>query len=111
MLVLRHVCETHSLLEMPLTMLRPDGEFLIDYHPQHENLFVATGGSGHGFKFFPIIGEKIVDAIERRLEPDLHNLWQWSKSVQPDFDGCNDGSRSGRRGMILEEEMARSGKP
>lgn len=24
----------------------PTGDFILDYHPQHENLFVATGGSG-----------------------------------------------------------------
>ena len=36
----------------------PDGDFLIDYHPDVQGLFVATGGSGHGFKFFPVIGEE-----------------------------------------------------
>ena len=52
-----------------------DGRFLIDYHPNYEGrqpsplltlsgLFVATGGSGHGFKFLPLLGELILGRIE-----------------------------------------------
>lgn len=40
---------------------RPDGNFLIDYHPDCFSLFLATGGSGRDFKFSPVIGEKAVD--------------------------------------------------
>ena len=85
----------------------PDGDFLIDYHPDAEGLFLATGGSGHGFKFFPIIGEKIVDAVEGKLEQDLKHSWRWREETVSDFVGCDDGSRAGRRGMLLEEEMAK----
>jgi sarcosine oxidase/L-pipecolate oxidase len=24
----------------------PTGDFIFDYHPEHKNLFIATGGSG-----------------------------------------------------------------
>jgi len=24
----------------------PSGDFIMDYHPDHKNLFIATGGSG-----------------------------------------------------------------
>jgi sarcosine oxidase/L-pipecolate oxidase len=90
---------------------RPKGDFLITYHPNHPNLFLATGGSGHGYKFFPVLGDKIVDALEGNLEPELQQLWQWpaerlSKSFQ-----TNDGSRSGHKGMILAEELARTKLP
>jgi monomeric sarcosine oxidase len=34
----------------------PDDDFLIDWHPSIENLLLATGFSGHGFKFGPVIG-------------------------------------------------------
>ena len=35
-----------------------DNSFLIDYVPGYsETLFVASGGSGHGFKFLPVLGE------------------------------------------------------
>jgi sarcosine oxidase/L-pipecolate oxidase len=42
----------------------PDGHWLIDRHPQHKSLLLATGDSGHAFKMFPIIGGYIADALE-----------------------------------------------
>ena len=46
-----------------------DGDFLIDHDPDREGLVVATGGSGHGFKFAPLIGGLISDVLERRSNP------------------------------------------
>jgi glycine/D-amino acid oxidase-like deaminating enzyme len=42
----------------------PDGDFWIDHHPHYAGLTVATGDSGHGFKFAPILGGLVADAIE-----------------------------------------------
>ncbi|KAJ5888099.1 FAD dependent oxidoreductase [Penicillium taxi] len=90
----------------------PNGDFIISYHPEYEGLFVATGGSGHGFKFFPVIGDKIVDALEGSLEPELQKLWEWTEVSSTDsediFDG--DGSRSGARNSILKDELAKTRK-
>lgn len=41
-----------------------DGDFYIDRDPEHEGLVVATGGSGHGFKFAPVLGGLIADAVQ-----------------------------------------------
>lgn len=41
-----------------------DGDFLISRHPGIEGLTVASGGSGHGFKFGPVLGGLIADAVE-----------------------------------------------
>ena len=41
-----------------------DGDFLIDRDPARPNLIVAGGGSGHGFKFAPLLGELIADVVE-----------------------------------------------
>ena len=41
-----------------------DGDFWIDRDPSREGLVVATGGSGHGFKFAPVLGEIIADVVE-----------------------------------------------
>lgn len=38
-----------------------DGHFWIDRHPELENLIVAAGGSGHGFKMAPVLGAMIAD--------------------------------------------------
>ena len=47
----------------------PDDHFLIDRAPGSERIFVAGGGSGHGFKFGGALGPVIVDAVEERLNP------------------------------------------
>jgi len=48
-----------------------DGDFWIDWDPDREGLLVATGGSGHGFKFAPLIGAVISDRIEGKA-----NAWE-----------------------------------
>ena len=35
----------------------PDQDFLIDSHPDDENIIICSPCSGHGFKFTPAIGE------------------------------------------------------
>jgi sarcosine oxidase len=37
--------------------LTPDENFVIDHHPDHGNLILCGGFSGHGFKFAPVVGE------------------------------------------------------
>ncbi|MGH9591750.1 MAG: FAD-dependent oxidoreductase, partial [Bryobacteraceae bacterium] len=34
-----------------------NGDFLVDVHPEHENVWLVGGGSGHGFKHGPAMGE------------------------------------------------------
>lgn len=41
----------------------PDDHFILDRHPQHENVIVAGGFSGHGFKFAPLVGEFVSEMI------------------------------------------------
>jgi glycine/D-amino acid oxidase-like deaminating enzyme len=41
-----------------------DGDFFIGRDPDRPGLAVASGDSGHGFKFAPVLGEVIADAIE-----------------------------------------------
>jgi sarcosine oxidase len=44
--------------------LTPDRHFLIDRHPDHPNVTVAGGFSGHGFKFSSVVGEILADLAE-----------------------------------------------
>ncbi len=39
----------------------PDGHFIIDRHPRHPNVILASPCSGHGFKFASVIGEVLAD--------------------------------------------------
>jgi monomeric sarcosine oxidase len=49
----------------------PDSHFIIDRHPQAQNVWIAGGGSGHGFKFGPALGEWISQMVlgRRPIEP------------------------------------------
>ncbi|KAK8195031.1 sarcosine oxidase [Phyllosticta capitalensis] len=90
---------------------RPHGEFLIDYHPSYDgSLFVVTGGSGHGFKFMPIIGDVIVQCIEGQTPPEFKEKWKWPEQRVPEDQWVGDGSRGGAKGMVLEEEYKKGGK-
>jgi sarcosine oxidase len=39
----------------------PDFHFIIDRHPQHPQVTLACGFSGHGFKFSSVVGEVLAD--------------------------------------------------
>jgi sarcosine oxidase len=41
----------------------PDEHFVIARHPRHEQVVVACGFSGHGFKFVPVVGEVLADLV------------------------------------------------
>jgi sarcosine oxidase len=44
-----------------------NGDFLIDRHPEWENVWLAGGGSGHGFKHGPAVGEYISEILCGRI--------------------------------------------
>jgi sarcosine oxidase len=53
--VLRHsVC---------LYTMSPDGHFVVDRHPEWENVVWGAGFSGHGFKFTGVLGEVLADLV------------------------------------------------
>jgi sarcosine oxidase/L-pipecolate oxidase len=42
-------------------------------------LYMATGGSFHGFKFLPVIGKYVIDMLEGRLDQKLASKWNWNR--------------------------------
>jgi sarcosine oxidase len=46
------------------------GDFLIDRHPEFENVWIAGGGSGHGFKHAPVVGEHVAALVRGTAEPE-----------------------------------------
>lgn len=58
-----------------------DGDFLIDADPDRDGLVVATGGSGHGFKFAPVLGDVIADAVEG-IDNPRSSRFGWRKRGQ-----------------------------
>src|SRR5256884_5542851 len=45
-----------------------NGDFLIDRHPENENVWLVGGGSGHGFKHGPVVGEYVAARINGSKE-------------------------------------------
>ncbi len=62
-------CDTH------------DGNFWIAPDPERLGLIIAAGDSGHGFKFAPVLGEIIADAVEDKANPLLEKF-RWRPEVR-----------------------------
>ena len=58
-----------------------DGHFWIAPDPERPGLIVATGDSGHGFKFAPVLGEIIADAAEGKSNPLLEKF-RWRPEIR-----------------------------
>ena len=48
----------------------PDGHFIIDRHPAMPDVWIAGGGSGHGFKMGPALGELLAQQVREDAIPD-----------------------------------------
>lgn len=55
----------------------PDSHFIVDRHPQMNNVWILGGGSGHGFKHGPALGEMVADLILKDSEP--RRVWRLSR--------------------------------
>ena len=52
-----------------------DTHFAVGRHPEHETWWLVGGGSGHGFKHGPALGEYVADCLEgRRAAEPFHAL-------------------------------------
>ncbi|HEY0873213.1 MAG TPA: FAD-dependent oxidoreductase, partial [Vicinamibacterales bacterium] len=76
---MREVLRRHlpALADAPLLESRvcqyentTNGHFLIDRLPDHDRVWIAGGGSGHGFKHGPTVGRYVADLIEWRIDPE-----------------------------------------
>src|SRR5438128_2429965 len=62
-------CDTH------------DGNFWIAPDPERSGLVIAAGDCGHGFKFAPVLGEIVADAVEGKSNPLLAKF-RWRPEVK-----------------------------
>jgi glycine/D-amino acid oxidase-like deaminating enzyme len=58
-----------------------DEDFWIAAHPERAGLTVAGGGSGHGFKFAPVLGPIIADAVEGKSNATSEKF-RWRPEVK-----------------------------
>lgn len=53
----------------------PDGNFIFDTHPEASNIVLLGGGSGHGFKHGPALGELVTNVLlGKKKAPPLFSL-------------------------------------
>ena len=55
----------------------PDDHFIVDRHPEHPQVALVAGLSGHGFKFAPVLAEAVCDLVldrESELPIDFLSL-------------------------------------
>lgn len=55
-----------------------DGHFWITRHPERPNVTIACGGSGHAFKFAPVLGGLIADAM---LGAPVSSRFRWRPEI------------------------------
>jgi glycine/D-amino acid oxidase-like deaminating enzyme len=55
----------------------PDSHFIIDRHPMAANVWIVGGGSGHGFKHGPAIGEMVAELILK--DRDAEPIWRLAR--------------------------------
>jgi len=93
------------LLSAPRLLLTHSatGDFIVTHHPTKAGLFLATGGSGHAFKFLPVIGGHIADILERKTSARFASKWAWPREAASVV--TRDGSR-GDGGVQLVLEVA-----
>jgi len=53
----------------------------------------------------PVIGEKIVECILGRTPEEFREKWAWPRERLDEGLWTGDGSRGGRKGMVLDEEL------
>ncbi|MBI1786344.1 MAG: FAD-dependent oxidoreductase [Acidobacteria bacterium] len=58
----------------------PDRHLIIDRHPLADNVWLAGGGSGHGYKMGPAVGERMAELVLGKRSPDAFlSLSRFSK--------------------------------
>ncbi len=72
--------------------MTPDEDFIIDRHPEHRQIVIASPCSSHGFKFAPVVGQMLADlavngetayptARFRLDRPELVGSWSPTKAA------------------------------
>jgi len=74
-----------------------NGDFLVDQHPDFENVWLVGGGSGHGFKHGPSVGEYVAARV-------LHASVPSRTSSEPSAEQSEQGQQFERRFSLATKE-------
>lgn len=83
-----------------------DNNWLIAPVPTTTNIVVASGGSGHGFKFLPVLGEHVVDVLEGK-DTEYTRLFAWREVLKGEWNGLEEGPEGWR--VLEKQEMVGRG--
>jgi len=75
----------------------PDGDWVIGKYPSDDSLILATAGSGHAYKFLPVIGRLVADLVEDRLDPELRAKFAVERKIL--------GPDPSRSGTVLKLDL------
>ncbi|KAI1405055.1 FAD dependent oxidoreductase [Hypoxylon fuscum] len=83
-----------------------DNSFVVDYVPgRNRGVAVCSGGSGHGFKFLPILGREVVKILEGKgLQTVYGPIWRWRSSSDAKRNGLEEGEQGLR--VLSKQTMA-----
>ncbi|KAI0890851.1 FAD dependent oxidoreductase [Annulohypoxylon nitens] len=82
-----------------------DDSFVVDFVPGRPGVAVCSGGSGHGFKFLPILGREVVKILEGKGSQTVYgHMWRWRSSSEPMRNGLEEGEQGPR--VLSKQRMA-----
>lgn len=92
-----------------------DNNLVLDFVPGIDGLMVATGGSGHAFKYLPVLGKYMADIIEGKrdaaenAQKEIFSRWRWrslsdkSKAVNKLGEGSA-GNRVLKKQVLIDDK-------
>lgn len=88
-----------------------DNSFVVDFVPGRPRVAVCSGGSGHGFKFLPILGREVVKILEGKGSEMVYGrMWKWRSSNVEKRNGLEEGEEGprvlGKQRMASQEDWA-----
>ncbi|KAI1408644.1 FAD dependent oxidoreductase [Hypoxylon sp. FL1857] len=82
-----------------------DNSFVVDFVPGRPGVVVCSGGSGHGFKFLPILGREVVKILEGKGSETVYGqMWRWRSTSEPTRNGLEEGEQGPR--VLSKQTMA-----
>ncbi|KAI1637768.1 FAD dependent oxidoreductase [Biscogniauxia mediterranea] len=85
-----------------------DNSFVVDFVPGRPGVAVCSGGSGHGFKFLPILGREVVKILEGKGSSTVYGpMWKW-RGGSGESPGERNGLEEGESGprVLSKQKMA-----
>ncbi|KAI1352597.1 FAD dependent oxidoreductase [Xylaria sp. FL0043] len=83
-----------------------DNSFVVDFVPGRPRVAICSGGSGHGFKFLPILGREVVKILEGKGDQTVYGqMWKWRTSAATKRNGLEEGEEGPR---VLEKQRMAS---